>query len=247
MKFNEEIKIEQQETEKKHELPEGNIVACGEDSEIRKKKIEYFAGLKEEGVDWPVEIQGGGHSDFKKKEFKVWYPEGDIFLSFAITIHETGHLRQGEIDERFAYEKLGAPNPKPDDDGKNYPTEKDAWIRGYERAQKYCPEALLEIEKKFQEYKNKGKFEEYENFEEYFSYAVRVGLRITEISDKVELPEENDEIKKGRLIGGMIKKDKLTNKFFTNQEAWRAGEKIDRAFAESFIKKMAVSIAEEKY
>lgn len=247
MKFSEEIKIEQQEIEKKYELPEGNIVALDENSEIRQKNKDYFAGLKEEGIDWPVEIQGSGHSDFKTKEFKVWYPEGDIFFSFAIIFHENGHLRQGEIDDRFAYERLGAPNPKPDDDGKNYPTEKDAWIRGFERAQKYCPKELNEIEKKFQEYKNKGKFEEYDNFEEYFGYAVRVGLRITEISDKVEPSDENDETKKGRLIGEMIKKDRLTNKFFTNQEAWRAGEKIDCAFAENLIKKMAAGIAEEKY
>lgn len=244
----ERIKIEQQEIEKKYELPEGNIIACNEDSEIRKKHKNYFVGLKDEGIEWPVEIQGTGFSDFKKKEFKVWYPEGDIFLSFAITIHELGHLRQGEIDKDFATEGLGSSEQKLKDEEVNHSkSEKDAWQRGLDRAKKYCPEECQKIEEKFQEYKNKGKFKEYENFEEFFNYIIEMGLKITEFNDKVELPNEEDKRKKGRLIGKMIKENKLTNNFFIKQEKWRAGEKIDKDFAESFINKAAEKIAEEQY
>ena len=244
----EKIKIEQQEKNKKYKLPIGNMIACGKESEIRKKKKDYFAGLKDEGIEWPVEIQGTGYSDFKKKEFKVWYPEGDIFLSFAITIHELGHLRQGEIDKDFATEGLGSSEQKLKDEEVNHnKSENDAWLRGYERTKKYCLEELTRMEEKFHEYKNNGKFSEYGSFEDFFNYIVKIGLKITEFNDKVELPDEEDETQKGKLIGQMIKEDKIINKFFTNQDVWRVGEKIEKNFAEGFIKKAAEKIAEEEY
>jgi hypothetical protein len=233
---------------KRYKLPKNNIISLNKNSEIRKKHKDYFAGLKDEGIEWPVEIQGTGLSDFKKKEFKIWYPEGDVFLSFAITFHELGHLRQGEIDKDFATDGLGASEQKLKDEEVNHnKSENDAWQRGFDRVKKYCPEEFQKIEEKFQGHKNKGKFKEYKNFEEFFNYIVRMGLKITEFNGKVELPEEEDKRKKGRLIGKMIKEDKLTNDFFTKQEGWRTGEKIDKDFAESFIKKAAEKIAKEKY
>jgi hypothetical protein len=233
---------------KKYELPEENVIALDENSEIRRRNKDYYKGLEIEGIKWPVEIQGGGESDFKTKKFKIHYPAGDVFLSSVVTIHELGHLRQGEIDNRFAIKELGACDLKEINEIVNhYECEQDAWQRGRERVKSYCPEDLEILENKFKEYKNNGKFKEYKNFKDFFNYIIKVGLKTTEFNDKVELPDEKDKRKKGRLIGRMIKEDKLTNNFFANQDAWRAGEKINHNFAKNFIKKAAEKIAEETY
>lgn len=244
----EKIKLEQKEIAHEYTLPNKNIISCGYDSEIRKENKEYFIGLLEEGIDWPVEIQGSGESDYNKKEFKVWYPAGDIFLSSAVTIHELGHLRQGEIDERFADEVLGAPKFKKGSENINYhDCEKDAWQRGLSRVKKYCSENLLSIEEKFQEYKKKGKFKEYNNFEDFFNHIVKIGLKITEFNDRVEDSSKDNKKVKGKLIGKMIKEDNLTNRFFTQQDEWRTGEIVDKGTTEDFIKKVAKKVAKEKY
>lgn len=232
----------------KYKLPDGNIIALDENSEIRIKNKDYYKGLKEEGINWPVEIQGTGQSDFEKKEFKVWYPAGDVFMSFAITIHELGHLRQGEIDDRFTVKELGSPNPKELGETELHnEIEVDAWQRGLERAKKYCGGEWDKMDNKFQEYKKQGKYSNFNNYEEFFKYISEAALTITKFNDEFEDNEELSEIEKGRILGKMIKKDSLVNEFFTKQEKWRTGEKINKDFAEGFIKKAAVGIAEEEY
>lgn len=242
-----ELKIEQKEKEKKYELPEGNIVALDENSEIRKRNENYYKGLKEEGVVWPVEIQGGGLSDYEKKEFKIWYPVGDIFVSFNVAIHELGHLRQGEINENFSKKNLGAPNPD-EKKAKEFDDEieEDAWQRGWERAKKYCPEELKIIEDKFQEYKRQGKFSEFNNYEDFYKHDLKVASVMWKFNDIINDPQ-NPSFEEGKMMGKLIKGNKLTNEFFTQQDNWRTGEKIDRDFTESFIKKAAEKIVEEEY
>lgn len=242
-----ELKIEQQEKEKKYELPESNIIACGGDSEIRKKNKDYFKGLKEEDIEWPSEIQGGGISDYEKKEFKVWYPKGDVFLSFVVTIHELGHLRQGETDKRFSKKNLGAPNPNEQKAEKfGDEIEEDAWERGWERAKKYCPEELKIIEEKFKQYKQKGQLGEYKDFEDFYKYNLKIASIMWKFNDSIK-NQENPSAEDGKILGKLIKGNKLTKEFFTEQEKWRIGEIIDKDFAEGFIKKAAEKIAEEEY
>ena len=232
----------------KYELPEENIIALDENSEIRKKNRDYYKGLEMEGIKWPVEIQGGGRSWYQKKEFELGYPAGDVFASFAITSHELGHLRQGEADERFTVEELGSPNPRELKESELHnEIEKDAWGRGFERIKKYCPEELKLIENKFQHFKKEGKFGEFDNFESFYKYITKVSLKISKFNDEFEDKEEISNKEKGRILGKMIKNGSLTNEFFTEQEKWRTGEKIERNFAENFIKKAAEKIAKEKY
>lgn len=229
-------------------MPEDKIVVLDENSEIRKKNTDYYKGLAEEGVEWPVEIQGTGQSSYKKKEFKVGYPVGDIFVSFAIQNHEMGHLRQGGIDDRFSVEELGPPNPKELKETELHnKIEENAWRRGLHRAEEYCPEFLKEIENRFQVYKKQGKYENFNNFKEFYKYISEVGLTITRLNDEFEYNKELSNLEKGKILGRLIKNDPFTNKFFTEQDKWRTGEIIDKNFAENFIKKAAERIAEEEY
>ncbi|MFH1427556.1 MAG: hypothetical protein ABIG60_03440 [Patescibacteria group bacterium] len=244
----ERIKSEQQEKEKKYELPESNIIALDENSVIRKKNKEYYKGLAEEGIEWPAEIQGAGHSDFAKKELKVQYPSGDIFLSYAVTIHELGHLRQGEANSSFPIKLLGSPTPKELKETELHnEIEDDAWQRGMLRAKEYCQEGFEKIDNKFQEYKKQGKYINFNNYEEFIKYISKVSMKITRFNDEFEDNEELSKLEKGGILGRMIKKDPLTNEFFTQQEKWRTGEKVNQAEIENFIRKMSERIAEEKY
>ena len=232
----------------KYELPENNIIELDENSIIRKGNKDYYKGLKEQGIYWPVEIQGGGRSWYHKKEFEIAYPVGDVFLSFAIMVHELGHLRQGEVNPLFAEEELGSPEPKKLGETEFHAdTEQDAWQRGMERIKKYCPEYLKVIEDKFQQYKKSGKFGKFRDFEEFYKYFIGVSLRIKSFNDKFEDDKTMPNIKRGKLLGNMIKGDKLTNNFFTNQEEWRTGEKADRNIFKEIVKIMAKNIAEESY
>ncbi|MBU1037255.1 hypothetical protein KKF32_04505 [Patescibacteria group bacterium] len=241
------MSLEKQEYwEIKYKLPPENIVCLDENSEVRQRFRDYFLGLSDEGIDWPMEMQGGGISDYKTKEFEVYYPKGDLFISFAFTLHELGHLRQGEIDKRFSVKTLGAPKPELEDDLEFHSeTEEDAWQRGLIRAKKYCPEFLDEIEIRFKKHKEQSKLKDFENFESFFNYLVRVGLKITEFSDMKECKEETRQA--GRKLGQYLKSDGLTNTFFTKPKRWRVGEIIDQEKIESFIKTMAEKIAEESY
>ncbi len=241
----EKIRSEQPEKIKKYTLLEANIIPLDENSAARERWKEFFKSLKEEGVDWPVEIQGCAHSDFEKKEFKVYYPVGDIFMSFAVIMHELGHLRQGEAVKRFAIKTLGAPKSDPvvEENNDNSETEKDAWERGFNRSKKYCPEVIFELESKFKQYKQDGKFAEFSNFSNFFDYIVRVFLKITDIHTKLGVNVENLV----KECAGLIKEDLVTKDFFVKQDIWRTGEIIDRKEAEEFIKKAAAAIAEEIY
>lgn len=242
----EELKLA--ENIKKYELPERNIIELDENSIIRKRNVDYYMGLKEQGIDWPVEIQGGGRSCYEKKEFEVAYPVGDVFLSFSVMLHELGHLRQGEINPLFADEELGSPAPTKLGETEFHPdTEQDAWQRGMKRLKEYCPDFFKLIDNKFQQYKKSGKFSNFKNFEEFYNYVISVSLRVTSFNDELEDDKTITNMEKGRIFGKIIKKDELTNDFFTNQEQWRTGEKADKNIFKEFVKKMAEKIAEEIY
>ena len=209
----------------RYNLPPDNIIAQDENTEIRKKNKNLFLGLADEDIDWPAELQGSGRSDYDKKEFKIHYPTGDIFLSVAVTIHELGHLRQGEIDPRFASEVLGAPKISPMDElASNQETEEDAWRRGLARAKQYCPEFMQEIEAKFKQHKEAGRLVKFENFEIFFNHVVAIGLKVSELTGKAEqeMNGVEDERREGQILGRYLK-------------------------IENFIKKVTENIALEKY
>lgn len=239
------------ELPKKYSLPDQNLVALDADSTVRQDKAAYFETLAEEGIVWPVEIQGGGRSDFQKKEFRLSYPVGDLFLSTAVTIHELGHLRQGEIDPRFAVEELGAPHPQEMDEIKNHTvTEQDAFQRGWERVKAYAPEALTSLETKFAAHKEGGKLQDFDNFTAYYDYIVSISLKMTDFMDELEFGREENEIKQriiAKTLAQQIKSHESTNTFFTQPQSWKCGELLDKPTTEHLIKKVINRIAEERY
>ena len=243
---NSQTQVEKKEKINKYTLSPENIIILDENSEIRKRdiSIEWLQGLLEEGIEWPCEIQGSGHSDYNKKKFKIWYPSGDIFLSTVITIHELGHLRQGEINERFASKFSGAPVPKFEPQDLPYEMEMDAYNRGLERAEKICSDELKLIENKFQTYKKQEKFKGYETFYDFYKKVANI---ITTIGEQNANQKDLSWRERGQFVGKLIKEHSEIKDFFINQKNWRTGEMVDQEEMEIFIKKMAEGIAEERY
>lgn len=257
----EEISNIEKGREKKYSLAEGDIIEVGENSELLKKMPGAMQKLP-----WPVEIQGGGHSYRENKKFKIWYPEGDIFLSLSTVIHELGHLRQADIDENLDPEKDMGEDMR-EHYLSNLVREKDAITRGWERAVKHCPDLLSEIQQKFQKSKTEGKFEDFENFEAFYKYVQGIMILINEFykeyglsrdaEDRRKILKENSDISKdeleerikeiaGEYVAGMIKKSKASD-FFVKIDKMRTGEKLNKYFARAFIKKIAVEVAAENY
>lgn len=225
----------------KYKLPAENIIALDENSEIRKGNKEWREFLKQEQIDWTVEIQGLGPSDFEKKELKLLYPEADVFVSLAITAHEMGHWRQGEIDERFCRKDLGTPNPDEEKAKKfSYEIEADAWERGLGRTEKY----FAPWREKFLEYKKKGKFSDFISLDEFLSYVGKIILETSKYSRDLEGKTDQAST---RQYAEWIKADQEMKDFFFNQEAWHTGEKINKSKIEEVIKKVAVDTANEEY
>jgi len=232
----ERIKFEKDvRPERKYRLPDENIIVLDKDSKIRQRNLLCRQGLSEGGIDWPVEIQGGGLTDPKAKEFTVAYPQGDFFASWAVTIHELGHLRQPERHGKNTLDEI----PEEID------TENDAWELGRKRFREFAPEVLEDLERKFREEKEKGKlglFLNFSNFLDYFKEQMTATAQITG-----NLPEDIDPFsKEAGLI--MAKKIKLSQElwdFYTNQAKWKVGENIDKKEVENAIKKIAKKVAEE--
>lgn len=220
-------KFEQQE-KGKFKLVE---LKCLEDyEEVRRKNEKVYAGLKKVGVEFPQEIQGKGSTDYEKREFRIYYPKGDVFASYAVTIHELGHLREYDAgqDPEFLAQEGGA------------------WQRGLERVKKYKPEILELLEKKFIDYKREGKLTEFNDFLDYFDYISRAIGRTVEFVAKYKDGDFRSE-KTGELLGKDILGDELTNKFFTQPETWRVGENIDQREIEFFIQDVVAEISDENY
>jgi hypothetical protein len=225
----------------KYILPEDNIIALGEDSEIRKGNAEWRGFLQDEGIDWSIEIQGLGPSDYEKKELKLLYPAGDVFVSLAITAHEMGHWRQGEIDERFCRADLGAPKPN-EEKAKDfsYEIEADAWERGLERVKNY----IDPWREKFNEYKEKDYFADHESLDDFLNYVGKVILETSRYTRDLDNKVDQESTKQ---YADWIKNDPIMADFFFNQDKWHTGEKIDKEEIEILIKKVASDTAEEKY
>lgn len=104
---------------------------------------------KMNNFSWPIELQGKGSTDEKEKTMLVRFPKGDIFLSFVITIHELGHLRQEELDSSLRAE--------PQTHQALLAQEQDAWERGWDRFSASNLELLHSLEERFYAYRIQGK------------------------------------------------------------------------------------------
>lgn len=194
-------------------------------------------GKRKKSLGWPVEIQGTGRAKEGTTDFEVRYPAGDIFLSFGITIHELGHLRQEEFNPEI--DQIDKDKEKGRYMGVK---EQDAYQRGLERVKKYYPEVLDEIERKFQEYKNQGKLKNFSSFEELYIFlygSININRALATI------PEMEDEDEQDRLEYEALKKAGI-KKFFSDIKESRVDEKIDKIWIEDFIMKMAEKISYEK-
>lgn len=155
-----------------------NIIPLEKLMDIPEKK-EVF-----ESLDWPLEVQGTGRT-IEGNNFEIRYPKGDKFFSFAVIIHELGHLRQDEfIDVNN--------NIDSDAESLNIRKEKDAFTRGWQRVNKYYPEIIKKLDQELQEYKNQAKAEDFKSFEElynFFNGAVDINLSLDGLTDNAS-PEE---------------------------------------------------------
>ncbi|SRR6056297_141489 len=217
-------------------LPEDNLTALEEDSEIRKKNRDSFEGLKKEGIDWPLELQGEGRCDAEKREFLVSYPVGDKFASWAVVIHELGHLRQAG---KYGREKLEEVEEN------NKDLEEEAWTEGWKKAREYCPEEIKELEKEFKNLGEQGKLSDFNSWGEYFEYIKEVSLKISKAAENLSSDIEPESEEYGREFVQELKKDPKVKKFLTEPENWKVDKKIDQKRAEAFIKKIARNIAQE--
>lgn len=191
---------------------------------------------RKRSLGWPVELQGTGRTKEGTHEFEVRYPAGDVFLSFGVTLHELGHLRQEEF------------NPEIDrfDRQREYGAyleakEKDAYRRGLDRAKKFFPEVLEEVERKFQEFRDRGKLGDFCSFETFYE-VLQGSIAINRALESVpEMPngEEQDRLEYEAL------REAGVAEFFGEIEKARVEEQIDRAWIEDFIMKMVEKIADE--
>lgn len=190
-------------------------------------------------MGWPLELQGTGKTDYKNREFKIYYPLGDVFFSFATTIHETGHWRQSEINRNLGRRSEFLS----EDEIEDIPTnEADAYRRGWERTKKYSPELVAELERKFAEYKRAGKLEGFDNFEQLYDWFVNFGLAISRAIDSVEDTDDKDE--RDKRMYEALKLAGMEAKFREFAEL-RVGEKVNPKQMEAYLMKVAESTANE--
>lgn len=190
-------------------------------------------------MGWPLELQGTGKTDYKNREFKIYYPLGDVFFSFATTIHETGHWRQSEIDKNLDKRSKFLDEDEIDDIPAK---EAEAYYRGWERTKKYAPELVDDLEAKFSDYKEAGKLVNFKNFEQLYGWFVDFGLAISRAIDSIAETDEREErdkqIYKALTAAGMEQK-------FKEFAELRVGEKVDQKQMETYLIKVAEGAANE--
>lgn len=189
---------------------------------------------------WPLELQGKGSTNEEEKSMLIRFPKGDIFLSFATTIHELGHLRQEELNptlkkERQTHENLLA-------------QEQDAWERGWQRFLKSNPDIATFLEIKFQEYLRQGKLKDFASFQELYQWIQGNALRMVEaqriLFDEAgeEMSTENEE-RFDQLADELEKAD--VREFLERYNATRVGEMVDEQEIRKFIRRTVELVIEE--
>lgn len=199
-----------------------NIIPLEKLMDVSDKK-EVF-----ERLNWPLEVQGSGRV-IEGNNFEIRYPKGDKFFSFAVIIHELGHLRQDEF--------IDVNNIDSDAESLNIRKEKDAFARGWQRVNKYCPEAIKKLDQELQEYKNQAKIEDFESFEElynFFNGTVGINLALDKLAEDASPEEQIATLKQAGV-------DKFFNKIKRN----KVGEVIRENEADELIIRVAEQIFKE--
>ncbi len=190
-------------------------------------------------LGWPLELQGKGETNSEKnKIFDFKFPVGDIFLSYATTIHELGHLRQESLDPSLE-------NIPPTVEGL-YAQELDAWDRGWERFLKANPNLMETLKEKFKTYKNQGKIT-FESFEDLYSWIKQNVLKTIEYQGILfEDPNHTPETKqvKKDYIADELEKNGI-KQFFADYKALRVGEKVEESEIREAINKTIELIIKE--
>lgn len=248
-------RLEQQEQKKKYTLPDRNIIALGGEKGIKERMKPFLAGLKKEGIELPAELQGGGNDLIDRREFTIAYPLGDVFLSYVVTFHELGHLRQFEANPEIEFEDREVDSRDLQfravfRDAKHRQDKKaleiNATKRGWQRVQEYAPEILEILEARFREYKEQGKLEKFKTFKELFDHIFK-SLGIMEDFFFEQPKERAMDEQYGQEMAQRIKENPAAYEFFSNQGMCRVGEQVEQKEIENVIKKVAAGIAEEKY
>src|SRR3989338_4691005 len=212
-------------TQTKFRLKKDNITALTE--------LPQDMSSRWKSLGWPMEIQGTARPLEGTADYKFAYPVGDVFVSFGVVVHELGHLRQEE-DERFV---------DADKNSKDYVIvlEEDAYERGWQRAERYCPEVVAQIEEKFQEYRRQGKMQGFASFKDFYTWL----RRTVDINRALgSVPASEDEQSREELEFQALKNGGV-EEFFGKLNALKVGEPISREFIEDFIIKVAEKIVEE--
>ncbi len=201
----------------KFSIKEENIIAL--------EKLMNYPNNKElfEAFNWPLEIQGSGRI-IENNNFEIKYPKGDKFFSYAIIIHELGHLRQDEL----IYLNYGT----------NIETEIDAFSRGWNRVFKYYPELIEKLESQFQEYKKQSKIEDFDSFKDLFDFlkgTININLSLEKVGDNCSAEEKIVALKQAGV-----------DKFFDKINKNKVGELINEQEAKDFIIKVSTVIAKEQ-
>lgn len=231
------MNLEQPETARpKYFLPKENILPQD------RLPVPQLMSQKWIDLGWPLELQGTGKTNRKTGELKIWYPQGDVFFSFATLIHELGHWRQEEIDEDLNRRKEVFPDSEVEMGDLNA-NEQRAYQRGLLRVEKYTPELLQELEEKLQRYRKAGQLERFGNFKELLDWFKDFGLTVAD--SFVGAPDE-DEDKEGyeNYVLNKLKILGMAEKF-KEFAALRVGETIDIEYAEKILMKVAEGVNKE--
>ncbi len=191
---------------------------------------------RKKSLGWPIEIQGTGRIKEGLNNFEIQYPKGDIFLSFAVVVHELGHLRQEEFNN-----EINKIDQKKDWISYIEIKEKDAYKRGFERLKQYFPEELSKIEEKFKCYRSKDELSDFSTFEDLYEFlngTIDINRAINSI------PGMDDKNEQDKLEYEALKNIGI-EKFFKKINKSRVDEIIDQEWVEGFMLKMAKKIANE--
>jgi len=174
------------------------------------------------GLKTPFELQGRGESDIENKSITVRFPKGDIFLSYITTIHELGHPRQEELDE-----KLAASDKQP---GPNVLAEEDAWDRGWDRFSKTNASRIRELESKFQVFKNSDALRDFASLKDLYNWVRDNSLNFVRVQREY-FKKTGQEIGtlEGKDAKGLVDELKVAGweDFVEKYESSRVGEMVN--------------------
>lgn len=250
--------MERETTVREYVLPERNIIELGANSDFFKKLPRALRELP-----WPAEVQGSGLTIPESRELKIYYPSGDVFLSAAVIIHETGHWRQVEIDSNLDPNQVSS---RSDHFTANLRAEEDAWKRGWERCRRYAPEHLAELESQLAAARKTGKMKRAASFRDVYKQLRQAGMVINRLYHDFGASEEPRLKRRLQQRGTALKGAALERRlkegagefiasgikarseidFFQNVNDWRVGRAIDTTWARKFIQTVARRVATER-